>query len=182
MEYPDLVPSLQQAQSGDFQAEEVLFSELRVRFRTLATRYVGEEMAEDIAHDACVIVLSKYRDLSSQIPFEQWAYRVLRNVINNYMRTKATRQRYLDYSVDPEGVTSSQLSASHRDESAELFHCLRKIAQASPRHADALALAVEGYSSDEICAKLNVSRTNLYVLLHRARRWLTDCLKEKGMR
>ncbi|MCH7590282.1 hypothetical protein IIB34_04505 [PVC group bacterium] len=44
--------------------------------------------------------------------------------------------------------------------------------------ADAFALKmIEGMESDEICKVLNVSKTNLWVMLHRARMQLRQCLE-----
>jgi RNA polymerase sigma-70 factor (ECF subfamily) len=40
---------------------------------------------------------------------------------------------------------------------------------------------VEGLESNEICKILDVTRTNLGVLLHRARTWLRRCLEMKGL-
>ena len=41
---------------------------------------------------------------------------------------------------------------------------------------------VEELDTEEICKILEVTRTNLGVLLHRARTWLRKCLETKGIR
>ena len=41
---------------------------------------------------------------------------------------------------------------------------------------------VQGFSTEEICKILTVTRTNLGVLLHRARHRLRECLESKGVR
>ncbi len=41
---------------------------------------------------------------------------------------------------------------------------------------------VEGLDTDEICKILEVTRTNLGVLLYRARNRLRECLESKGVR
>jgi len=47
---------------------------------------------------------------------------------------------------------------------------------------NAFVLSVmEEMGSDETCKALSVSATNLYVLLHRARLRLRDCLDKKGL-
>ncbi len=41
---------------------------------------------------------------------------------------------------------------------------------------------VEGLSTEEICKILEVSRTNLGVLIYRARNRLRECLEAKGVK
>ena len=41
---------------------------------------------------------------------------------------------------------------------------------------------VEGFSTEEICKILKVTRTNLGVLLHRVRHRLRECLESRGVR
>ena len=40
---------------------------------------------------------------------------------------------------------------------------------------------IDEQKSEEVCKTLQVSSTNLYVLLHRARLRLRDCLEKKGI-
>jgi len=54
-------------------------------------------------------------------------------------------------------------------------HCLSRL---SPNHANAFTLSeIEGADTGEICKVLNVSETNLWVILHRARALLRRCLE-----
>jgi RNA polymerase sigma-70 factor (ECF subfamily) len=70
---------------------------------------------------------------------------------------------------------------------ADLFHqkdfldqfrkCLSGL---SPNHANAFTLReIEGADTGEICKVLNVSETNLWVILHRARMQLRRCLETR---
>ena len=49
------------AREGDEKAEQELFKYLFVRFKTLAERRIGKGEAEDIAQEACMTVLQKYK-------------------------------------------------------------------------------------------------------------------------
>ena len=40
---------------------------------------------------------------------------------------------------------------------------------------------IEDFSSDEICKELSVSASNLWVLVHRAKLQLRECLEKKGI-
>jgi len=97
---------LARAQSGDKESEEKLFQHLRVRFTVIAKQRLKEDYAEDIAHEACLTVLSKYKGLSSEVIFEPWAYKVLRNKIGSFMRDSKTRNGKLSYSDNIESLVS----------------------------------------------------------------------------
>ena len=58
-----------------------------------------------------------------------------------------------------------------------LIDCLRKLNGAYSRHARILNLAYKGFRAPEISEKLNIKTNNVYVLLHRARRLLKECLE-----
>jgi DNA-directed RNA polymerase specialized sigma24 family protein len=54
--------------------------------------------------------------------------------------------------------------------------CFRKICRSNNRHARVLNLHYQGFTTVEICRRLDISENNLYVLLSRARRALELCL------
>ena len=61
-----------------------------------------------------------------------------------------------------------------------LGHCLGEL---PPRIASAFSLReIEQLSSEEVCKVLEVSSTNLWVMLHRARAHLRNCLQIKWFR
>jgi RNA polymerase sigma-70 factor (ECF subfamily) len=66
--------------------------------------------------------------------------------------------------------------ALEREEFWQAFRgCLQQLSQ---RQADAFTLReLDDLTSDEICKELEVSASNLWVLLHRARLSLTGCMK-----
>lgn len=59
----------------------------------------------------------------------------------------------------------------------QLTKCLSGL---SPAHANVFTLReIEGASTEEICKELNVTETNLWVILHRARSQLRKCLETR---
>ncbi|MBD3402033.1 sigma-70 family RNA polymerase sigma factor [candidate division GN15 bacterium] len=166
------------ARSGDTAAEEEMFAYLRARFTFIAKRRVREGDAEDIAHEACMTVLDRYRALAPDTEFEAWAYRVLRNKIGNYLRHGAVRRRY-DASPDaPDSLGKGR--ATDPDTVLTLVECLRRLVRTHPRYARVLNLHHHGYDSEEICRRLEISRSNLYSMLSRARALLTECIFGTG--
>lgn len=163
------------AQQGDTTAQDELFSRLRERFRLFLQHKVRNPAdAEDLLQDALVTVEMKYRDLKIEKSFAAWVHKVLVNQINQYYRKKGIEDSKfvrLDWDVGEHSMSTMTLELERR-----LIDCLRKLHRVNRRHARVIALRYQGYTTDEICSKLNFSRDNIYLLLFRARVMLKKCL------
>ena len=169
---------LARAKAGDQKAEKQLFQILRARFMTVAKRRVWEkEEAEDVVQEACVTVLQKYKTEEFREGFRAWAYKVLRMKIGNYLQSKKVRQDEYSHGSSAERLLESETSESNLDLEITLIDCLRKIVKAHPRYARVLNLSYQGYKAEEICNRLQVTRSNLYSLLSRSRAMLSKCLE-----
>ncbi|MCK5126278.1 MAG: sigma-70 family RNA polymerase sigma factor [candidate division Zixibacteria bacterium] len=164
---------LAKAISGDKSAEEELFKYLRVRFTIIAQQRLRDDSFEDIAQDACVTVVEKYKDLSPNIEFEAWAYKILRNKIGSHLRDLSVRNRAVKIMDNIDNIYPTQENPEAR---RILIRCLEKLAKVYPRYIRVLSLVNYGYSTEEICDQLKVSSNNFYVILHRCRGLLSDCV------
>jgi RNA polymerase sigma-70 factor (ECF subfamily) len=81
-----------------------------------------------------------------------------------------------NWQQDPRFLRGRPEASLEREEFWQAFRgCLQGL---SARQADAFTLReLEEMSSDEICNALEISSSNLWVLLHRARLRLTRCMK-----
>jgi RNA polymerase sigma-70 factor (ECF subfamily) len=60
-----------------------------------------------------------------------------------------------------------------------LYHCLGELPE---RQAEAFMMReIDGFSTEEICKVLNISATNSWVMLYRARMWLRRCLENNWL-
>ena len=161
--------------SGDPAAREPLFQELYVSFRILARhRIANRDDAEEAVQSAVVKASTKMDQLTDEDKFSAWAHRILKNEIVELQRKQQDHRRRF---VDAEDARlRSADDPVDSDLRARLKDCLRKINAVSGRHARILTLRYEGYGTREICEMLSVSQGNLYVLLHRARTMLKNCL------
>ena len=166
------------ALAGDKAAEKQLFRYLFDRFCAV-TKYRGYgDECEDLAQEACVIVLTKYRQLPPDAQFEPWAMAVLRNVIGNHMQRKDTVEKYMtgtEYHPDAVAVPATDAHLRLR-----LIQCLTELQRYHRRYYEALRLIHDGYTTDEISSRMGISKTNLYTILNRSRKALKDCLDGKG--
>jgi RNA polymerase sigma factor (sigma-70 family) len=168
---------LTRAKAGDKMTEEELFGYLFVRFRTIAKRRIGEQDAEDVAQEACLTVLEKYKTATYARGFAAWAYEILRNKIGNYWRKKGKGMKP-KHEIHEATDTSVKNPDSHLK--MKLLKCLRQLVKESQDYARVLNLSYQGYTTKEICQRLGIKPNNCYVILYRARHWLKTCL-ERGV-
>jgi RNA polymerase sigma-70 factor (ECF subfamily) len=162
--------------TGNKNDENALFEVLSVRLNAFAYRKLGDQNdARELVNDVLLAVSKYYRELEVNVSFSAWVYKILKNKIANYWRSKrrgekamqVERQRYdnLNWEPDPEFEP-------------HLLACLKQVAQFNKIFARILNLKYQGYNSEEICGRLNITTSNLYVILHRARMALKSCLDE----
>ena len=169
----------QLARRNERQAKEDLFAALRARFELFVRQRVGSQAeAEDVVQEALKTILEKYRSIEFESSFSGWAYQVLNNKL---MTTVATRSRRRDKLAEAaESETHSHEETRPAGLERRLLECLRSLNRVNRRHARILNLHYLGYAVDEICTKLELTRSNFYSILSRARSQLQKCLKEGG--
>lgn len=170
----DLTDLARRASAGDNSAEIQLMEHLSVSFRLFAQHRVwNDEDAEEVVQDALMVVLAKYRDVTFESSFSGWAYQILNNKIMDYVKRKQTRRR-LD---EQQAAGRSESNPSSDPELRKrLIDCFRKLHGHNVRYARILNFSYQGYSTEEICQRLRIKDSNLYVLLMRARKALMACL------
>jgi RNA polymerase sigma factor (sigma-70 family) len=165
------------ARSGNEAAEKELIGYLHERFLYLAKRRIGGEDATDIAQDACMIILRKYRSCEDHGNFEAWAYKILRNIIGNYLQHKNVEQDHIIAGKDE--LKQTQNPAEEIDPTFErrLLACLRKILIRNKLYARVLNLTYLGFKTSEICDRLKITAGYYYVILNRGRKALMSCIE-----
>jgi len=168
-----------EVRSGDKEAEKLLLEKLRERFRLITQQRVSDSQdVEDIVQDSLVVIASKSKAMDFQTSFSAWARKVLENNILNYHRTRARQKRKLErFAKQRNSAAEENLQL---DLKRRLLDCLKKLNEANIRHARILNYSHQGYSIEQICEKLQISKNAAYVLLSRARVILRNCL-EKGV-
>ncbi len=166
----------QLARQGGKDAEGQLFSKLTEAFSVFVQHRISDEAnRKEVVQQTVTAIAGKYRDISFETSFSAWAYRVLENNLRYFYRTK----RYRDNLFVREPQDSSAATGAGVDPllKRKLRDCLRKINRVHSRHARLINLRYQGYSPDEICEKLGLTRNNIYVMLSRVRKLLKKCLE-----
>ena len=158
------------------------------------TRLRDPHASEEVVQEtllAGVKYLSQFRGESSE---KSWLMSILRRKIVDHVRARSRHDRRnaviqhdhrvesflndlgsFDPDLIPENLDPSELATDK-----ELWVLVRECLDLLPqRQADAFMLReIEGLSAEDICETLEISRSNLWVLLHRARLRIVECLIE----
>jgi RNA polymerase sigma factor (sigma-70 family) len=165
------------ARGGDKKAERELFEYLFVRFKTLAERRIGKGEAEDIAQEACLTVLQKYKTETFTKGFGPWAYGVLKMKIGNYMQGLMVKQKGFAPPEEADRAARVKSPEPEYELKRKLIDCLKKMIRYNRRYAQILNYFQQGYTTDEICGRFHIRPNNFYVILNRVRGLLRTCME-----
>jgi RNA polymerase sigma-70 factor (ECF subfamily) len=154
--------------------EDAILKNLQV-FVAFARKRLGHEhLAEDVVQESLIKALTADRQPETDEATIKWFYRILRRSIIDLYRKEGARNRAL------EGFEKEfPEKPSEQDEQA-LCKCLFRLMPMVPEQYRELLEEVDlqGKEPDEVAAKLGVTRNNLTVRLHRARKHLRKALSE----
>ena len=164
-------------------------------FQYALKRLRSTESAEEAVQETFVAGL-RYRDQYAQRGEERaWLLGILKRKIVDVVRARA-RQKTFDVADDDHDISNVLFDhrgrwkgdpricgcAPHqRLESQEFWEAFRSCLEGlPPRQADVFSLReLDAKSSEEVCKDLEITPSNLWVLLHRARLRLAHCLKSR---
>lgn len=147
-------------------------------------------VAEDLVQETFLAALKSQSNFSGRSSERTWLVGILRHKLCDHLR-KSCRERAVR--VDPlpahddgeafdesmlwiHQVAAESTSPSKRIELAEFrAHLERAMGKLPPRIAQVFQLySVEERPNEEVCERLKISESNLWVMLHRARKQLRD--------
>ena len=150
------------------------------------------QLGEDIVQETFLAALNARGSFSGRSSERTWLVGILKNKIVDYIR-KISRERpvddvesYIDTEefFDQDGAWKLKPNEWASDpavnfERKEFWEAFKRCLTALPsRLHDAFSLReMEGMDSSEVCKVLDISATNLWVILHRARLSLRSCLE-----
>ena len=145
-------------------------------------------VAEDLVQETFLGALRSQENFSGRSSERTWLVGILRHKIYDHLRktcrARAVRVDPIPFHDDSEAfdesllwvhqIAAESLSASRRLELAEFrAHLEKAMGKLPPRIAQVFQLySIDELSNREICDRLNISQSNLGVMLHRARRQL----------
>jgi RNA polymerase sigma-70 factor (ECF subfamily) len=165
-----------------------------VLYRYALTRVRKPEIAQDLVQETLLAAMRSYEKFAGQSSVRSWLGGILKHKICDYYRKRGRETSFtdLEFLADeyaekfvPEGYwVHMNGSKEWRPEADEVMHrdefwkvmrdCLEKLPE---RIATVFMMReMDEVESKEICAMLSISDSNLWVMLHRARMALRECL------
>src|SRR6056297_3057428 len=171
---------------GDSAAYETAVREYSSGMLAVARFYLDSSSAEEIVQDCWVTVIDAVQKFEGRSGLKTWLHRIVANRCKNRLRV-ANREVATDFSETLEPELANRFNSTGRwdlppklqfHESADtlmengaLSDCLDKHLSALPETQRSALMLYEAHQhkSDDVCNILDVSASNLRVLLHRAR-------------
>ncbi len=185
-DYDDEQKLIQGLLQQDENAYRYLVKRYQAMMRHLAVSICGEIIADEVVQESWVSVMGALPKFESRSSLKTWVLRIVANEAKSRLR-KEKRYVSIESLIEPDPVMASRFSSNghwstppsqwHEDSpdalltKAELQACIKRVLTALPSlQAATLRLKeLEGMSLTEICNILDVSESNVRVLLHRAR-------------
>ena len=165
-------------------------------YRYAITRVNNSEVAEDLVQETFLAGIKGKESFLGNSNEKTWLTAILRRKIIDHYRKRSNNNQLIvdvpderfgkygtmnDHWLDEKAPQEWAIAADHEFENKEFNSILKACIDHLPDNwASCFILRImEEMKSDEVCKELNISPSNLWVMLHRARLQLRDCL-EKG--
>ena len=154
----DNLSLIQLLKEGNVVAFDSLFEVYSPKLFGFAMKYFKNESdAEELVQDVFVQVWEHRQTLKSELSFKSYLFTIALNQIRKYFNKKAISLRYLESLQDDRSITANETINSDNFEII-MQHINQIIEQMPPRRREIfLKSKLEGISSNEIAAKLNIT-------------------------
>jgi len=162
-------------------------------YRFALYRVYEATVAEDLVQETFLAALGSFKDFQRRSSIKTWLTGILKHKIIDYFRKKAREQSIDDiesnvsklddlfdqnghWKIKPAKWDADPQKLYDQKEFIKIFH--KCMAELPGLQASAFTLReIVGESTKKICKILDISSTNCWVLLHRARMYLRRCLE-----
>lgn len=161
-------------------------------FNYTITRVSDRDIAQDLVQDTFFAGLKSMKNFKGEASERTWLVSILkRKIIDHYRKINSNKGKAevrMNYSDDEnEGDWLEERVADPFDKTAEdtleneelsvaIHNCLDKLPQ---KQANVFKMkTILNYETEVICNELNITASNLWVIIHRARTSMASCLEE----
>lgn len=157
------------------------------------TRVSDREIAQDLVQDTFFAGLKSMKNFKGEASERTWLVSILkRKIIDHYRKINSNKGKAevrISYNSDAEseGDWLEERVADPYDKTAEdtlennelglaIHDCIEKLPEKQAKVFKMKTLL--GYETEVICNELNITPSNLWVIIHRARTAMAECLKQ----
>lgn len=162
-------------------------------FNYTITRVNDRNIAQDIVQETFFAGLKSMKNFKGEASERTWLVSILKRKIIDYYRKinskKGQAEVRMSYNseTESEGDWLEERVADPFDKTAEdtientelglaIYDCLEKLTK---KQASVFKMkTIQGYETEAICNELNITASNLWVIIHRARTAMAACLEE----
>jgi RNA polymerase sigma-70 factor (TIGR02943 family) len=163
-------------------------------YRYALPRVNDRETAKDLVQETFLAAWRNYDNFKGEISEKNWLFTILKNKIIDHFRKASTRltdslpgiadeDAYFDdakhwtIATAPQDWNLDTDAPIERKEFYEvLYMCKGKLKEI--QNAVFTMKYLEGLESEDICKELNITASNYWVLIHRAKLQLRECLEK----
>ncbi|GAA4962204.1 sigma-70 family RNA polymerase sigma factor [Algibacter aquimarinus] len=160
-------------------------------FNYTISRVSDREIAQDLVQDTFFAGLKSMKNFKGEASERTWLISILkRKIIDHYRKINSNKGKAevrINYNdTESEGDWLEERVADPFDKTAEdtlennelgdaIHNCLGKLPK---KQADVFKMkTILNHETEAICNELNITASNLWVIIHRARTAMADCLK-----
>ncbi len=161
-------------------------------FNYTVTRVNDREIAKDLIQDTFFAGLKSMKNFKGEASERTWLISILKRKIIDYYR-KINSQKgkaeirmtylsddeegdWLEERVKDDGYLNAEESIENTELSDAIYDCMSKL---SDKQATVFKMkTIMGLDTETICNELNITSSNLWVLIHRARIQMAECLEK----
>lgn len=165
-----------------------------ILFRFAALRVNDKEVAKDLVQETFLAAWRNYEKFKGEISEKNWLFTILKNKIIDHYRKASTRL----VQQMPEGINTGEffddtehfsrdyqpnewgVDYNHSIDRKEFYEVLAKC-KSKLKDLQGIAFTMkylDGLESDEICKALDITASNYWILIHRAKIQLRACLEK----
>lgn len=161
-------------------------------FNYTITRVNDREIAKDLIQDTFFAGLKSMKNFKGEASERTWLISILKRKIIDYYRKINSRKGkaevrmtynideqegdWLEERVEDEGYLNAQESLENAELGDAIYDCMSKL---SDKQAKVFKMkTILGYETETICNELNITASNLWVIIHRARIQMAECLEK----
>ncbi|GLB48802.1 sigma-70 family RNA polymerase sigma factor [Neptunitalea lumnitzerae] len=156
-------------------------------------RVNDEEIAQDIVQDTFLAALKAIPNFKGEAAERTWLFSILkRKIIDHYRKINSNKAKaevrmqlstddgeessnWIDERAEEDGLNADEIM-ENEELGLAIQSCLSKLPK---KQAQVFTMkTIEGLDTETICNELNMTSSNLWVIIHRARKGLADCLQE----
>lgn len=161
-------------------------------------RINDHETAQDIVSETFLAGLRSKDNFKGEASERTWLVAILKRKIIDYYRknnsTKGKAEINISRTKSPDGETIHWLEEQVEDELTKNAHelmeneelglaidnCLERL---NEKQAEIFRMkTIEGMDTEFICKELNITPSNFWVIIHRARKAMAECLETKWLK